>query len=645
MSGRIGNLRGRCSAAIAALALLAMLALALPAAAAACGEEGEEDTGPLITEAHVSPGNLSHEGGTGVVTARVEDDCGIQQVYAEVNSTEGFYVSFELLPFEDINSKARVYRGEFQILPNFQEWSVGYQVGILAEDTNGIFEEAYAGEIDVEGVPPFDEAPIVGETSVSPRQLSAGGGPVTIKAEATDTRGISEALATVTQIGSGETFQVQMEPTDFVHFEGVFDAPANGGPDPVQYSIEVTALDDIGQPASANAGRISVAAPPSPACSGTGAGINGSNSVVQRRAQQLWASAFSTALCPGAQAPRFYPTAANSRADVIGTEAAPSPAQIAALTGGAGAKLAVIPVAQTAIAIVAHPPANCSIAKITNGQLEGVFSGQIGQWSELQTASGAHCDKPISRVVPPVGVGVSSQFKSYLARMNGSPLPCVAKTWRELRAIEDAKTGAPNTTWPEGCAGVSPVVRPGSIGGGVAQTVDRIAGAIGFAGLPEAEEKGSTVLALENDGLRTFTSKASALAASYAKPTSAGMANCGGIEYSVPIGARRKPGESGLDADWSQVVGADSAVGGTKYPLCMLSYALAFHDYHLRPERKISFVRTQTVRDYLKELVVTPSGQALLAGPGSWYAPLPTATYSSKDVLAAAQYAAGKISY
>jgi ABC-type phosphate transport system substrate-binding protein len=629
---------------IMALTLLATLALALPAVAAACGEDGTEDTGPLITEAHVTPAGLTHEGGTGVVSARVEDDCGVQQVYAEINSTEGVYVSFQLLPFEDINSNARVYRGEFQIPANFQEWEVGYQVNISAEDTNGAFEEAYAGEINVEGLAPFDEAPTVWDASVSPRQLTAIGGGVTIRASAADTRSISEVYATITPVG-GSSFQIQMEPIDFTRFEGVFSAPENAGLAPVQYSVEITALDDIGQPASVNAGRISVAAPPSPVCSGAGAAGNGSKSVVQRKAQQLWANAFFAELCPGARAPRFYPTAANSRADFIGTEAAPSATEIAALTGGAGAKLAVIPVAQTSIAIVAHPPSNCSIAKITNRQLEGVFSGQIELWSELQTSSGPHCDKPINRVVPPVGVGIASQFKSYLARMNGNPLPCVGKTWRELRAIEDATTGAPNTTWPEGCPGTSPVVRPESIGGGVAQTVERIGGTIGFAGLPEAEEKHSDILALENDGQRTFASKAAALGASYASPTAGGMANCGGISYDVPVGARRKPGESGLDVDWSQVVGANPAVGGASYPLCMLTYALAFHDYRLRPERKITVVREQTVRDYLKELVVSPAGQALLAGPGSVYAPLPSATYSSGDVLAAAQYAAGKISY
>ncbi len=644
MSARIGNLRGRYGAGIIVLALVATLALALPAAAAACGEEGTEDTGPLVRKAHLTPASVTHEGGTAVVTGEVEDDCGIQQVYAEVTSTEGAFFSVQMLPFEVISGNSIIYRGEFQVPANFQEWEVGYQVNVSAEDTNGAFQEAYAGEVDVEALPPFDEAPTVWEPSVSPRQLTAIGGAVTIRASAADTRSVSEVYATITPAG-GSSFQIAMEPTGFTRFEGAFDAPGNAGPTPVQYTVEITALDDIGQPASVYAGQISVAAPPSPICSGAVAAGNGSMSALQRKAQQLWANAFSTEICPGAQAPRFNPTAPGSSADFIGTEAAPTAAGIAALTGSAGAKLAAIPVAQTSIAIIAHPPSGCAIAKITNRQLEHVFRGDIQRWSQLQTATGSGCDRPITRVVPSVAVGIASQFKDYLARMNGGALPCVGKTWRELRAIEEAKTGAPNTTWPEGCPATSPVLRPDTVGGGVAQEVKRIGGTIGFAGLPEAEEKGAGILALENDGQRSFASKSAALAASYAGPTAGGIANCGGISYDVPVGARRKAGESGLNADWSQVFGANPAVGGASYPLCMLTYSLAFHDYHLRPDRTITFAREQSLRDYLKELVVSPAGQALLAGPGSGYAPLPSATYSSGDVLAAAQFAAGKISY
>lgn len=625
-------------ALVVLMTLLAALLL-LPNRSAA--DEPGEDNPPVISNGIVTPGILSYEGGEISIGADVTDDFGVTSVFAEVIGSDGSYRSAAMEP-----TGGSSYSASIDIPPNFNEGSsVSYSIYVWASDTNEGSSSELVGEIEVGEPPQFDEAPAISEPSVNPRQLPAAGGSVTVRAYASDNRSVSEVYATFTPLDGGNTTQIEMEPIDFNRFEGVFSVPANLGTTPERYEIEMTALDDIGQPDSVPAGRLTVGAPSTPACTGSGVAGNGANSVLQRKAQKLWGSAFATEICPGTVTPRFNPTATNNRADFLGTEMPPSAAQIPAMTGGAGASLAVIPVAQTAIAIVAHPPHDCSIEKITNRQLELVFRGSIELWSQLHTASGPHCDAPIARVVPRVGVGISSQFKSYLARMSSATLPCVGKTWQELRAIEDAKTGAPNTTWPEGCAGVTKVLRPESIGGGVAQVIDRIAGTIGFAGLPEAEEKGVDTLKLENDGRLSTETKASALSASYAAPSAGGMANCGGITYDVPIGARRKPGESGLNADWSQVVGANPAVGGSSYPLCMLTYDIAFHGYSLRPDKKITFAREQTVRDYLKEYIVTPAGQSLLASPGSFYAPLPSAIYSSEDVLAAAQYAAGKISY
>lgn len=245
MSERIGDLRGRYRVGIAILTLLATLALALPAVAAACGEGGE-DTGPLIKSAQVTPASLTYEGGTGVITTEVEDDCGIQQVYAEISSTEGAYFGFQLLPFENINSNSIVYRGEFQIVPNYQEWSVSYQVTISAEDTNGAFEQAYAGETEVAAAPQFDEAPYVSEASLKPRVAGSAGGQVKISADASDNRGLANVFAIVTL--PDETQQeVPLEGVSWLHFEGRFKAPANLGATPQEYSVIVYAEDDIGQ--------------------------------------------------------------------------------------------------------------------------------------------------------------------------------------------------------------------------------------------------------------------------------------------------------------------------------------------------------------------------------------------------------------
>ena len=59
-----------------------------------------EDTGPLINEAKLTPTTVPSTGGTGEISFPVEDDCGIQQVYAEINTNEGHFVTFEMLPGE-----------------------------------------------------------------------------------------------------------------------------------------------------------------------------------------------------------------------------------------------------------------------------------------------------------------------------------------------------------------------------------------------------------------------------------------------------------------------------------------------------------------------------------------------------------------
>lgn len=251
-----GNLR-RSRAGVLVLGLLAALLLAVPASAAACGEEGGEDTGPLVTEAKLTPASLPSEGGTGVISARVEDDCGVQQVYAEINSTEGIYVSFQLLPAEDINSNARVYRGEFQVPANFQEWSVGYQGNVSAEDTNGAFAEAYAGEIEVAGAPQFDEPPYISAASAAPNVWGAWGGATKISVEASDTRSLANVYAIVTNPNGSET-ELPLEGVSFSRFEGTLTVPANFTGTAQTYSVSAFAEDDIGQTTGAYAGTITV---------------------------------------------------------------------------------------------------------------------------------------------------------------------------------------------------------------------------------------------------------------------------------------------------------------------------------------------------------------------------------------------------
>ncbi len=231
--------------------------LAVPAAAMACGEEGGEDTGPLITKAELTPGNLPYTGGTGKIVAKVADDCGIQQVYVEVNSSQGSFVNFEMQPVEGINTNERGYRAEFDIPANFTEEPISYQATVSAEDTNGAYVEAFAGEIEVAGQPQFDEAPYVPEGSVTPKVWGGFGGTSRIGMTAYDNRGVANAFAIVTYPDSSE-HEVPLEAVDFARFEAPLTLPANRSPYPVSYAVAVYAEDDIGQQTGIYAGSVTV---------------------------------------------------------------------------------------------------------------------------------------------------------------------------------------------------------------------------------------------------------------------------------------------------------------------------------------------------------------------------------------------------
>ncbi len=84
-----------------------------------------------------------------------------------------------------------------------------------------------------------------------------------------------------------------------------------------------------------------------------------------------------------------------------------------------------------------------------------------------------------------------------------------------------------------------------------------------------------------------------------------------------------------------------SKVGGG-YPLCTLTYVEAFHGYH---EGRLPRSRRGTVNDDVNEYLVQEAGQETIESRETYYAPLPTSPELAHDVLGAAQFAAGKISF
>lgn len=413
-----------------------------------------------------------------------------------------------------------------------------------------------------------------------------------------------------------------------------------------------------------------------PSCSGSN--ITGRGSSLQKIAQQnVWAPAFHSKVCNSGTEPTVTYEAVGSGAGLkewnhdgkrgsintaysfIGTDDAPTTAQIGNITSVAsGAGLLTVPVAQTAIGIIANPPAGCEVETVTNKDLENVFNGTILKWSQLSNIvaePNPACNFAIKRVVRSDGSGTTYQIKNYLWLLNKLGLPCTTgetlgkASWQELEPITNGETGAPNTTWPEdeGCAVPRSEVLRASGGGGLAEKVAATPRTIGYASLPDIESKIAAcktaetcpnveVLSVQKNGKKKLSE------AVYSAPMSGEQANCATTQYKVPALAIPSKVHTALNVDWSQVFGAkiDTTKTGGGYPLCTLTYDLAFNHYG-----SAGFAEGQevTVKDYLTEYVTQASGQAAIAA--KFYGALPAGEVATYNVLAAAQFAAGKIGF
>jgi ABC-type phosphate transport system substrate-binding protein len=404
-----------------------------------------------------------------------------------------------------------------------------------------------------------------------------------------------------------------------------------------------------------------------PGCTGAKT-ITGQGASLQNIAQtKVWGPGFA-GLCPGFEIKYIssgsgagmeqwnhnnVTKSINTGLSWISTDDAPTAAQIGNIKSVAGgAQVAVIPVAQTAIAIVAHLPEGCLLEGVSNSNLAGIFEGRILTWNKVTGAeeevAGA-CNAPITRVVRKDGSGTTFQFKNYLYQLNKEPLACTTggaqvegkRNWQEMEEI--GAGGKPNIDWPESCTEkevkktLSPVARPAEKGGGeLVKLVNATVGGIGYAALPDAKanaKAGTEILGLQNNGQKSEINLAKATGPSE-------TANCGGATYT---GFKLA---TGLDVDWSGVFGAKPAIGAKNYPLCTLTYALAFHGYkQVPPFSEVSFTEGQelTARDYLYEYVVQEAGQNAINS--NYYSSLPSSAEERFDVLGAARKAAKTISY
>jgi ABC-type phosphate transport system substrate-binding protein len=400
------------------------------------------------------------------------------------------------------------------------------------------------------------------------------------------------------------------------------------------------------------------------------ASIEGQGSPDQRIAQQnVWAPGYKTAGCPSGGAEAEYASTStvagltawgfigagplNKAWAYIGSDAAPSVEQMKSAraagktSGGTGTEphLVVVPVAQTAIAIVVNPPSECKLTKINNQNLEAAFSGVAQTWTAIGAAPAAKCGGALTRVVRAESSGVTYQFKNYLSLVNKSKNGGTEKEvcagepkWSELEEISAA--GPPNTSWPT-CSGAA--APKNAVGGvGVAEKVAETTGRIGYVELPDAKSKGAKVVEVQNNGTGTTGVLSAGPVAKNGLEEEVKEANCAGAEYEVPPGALAPEKEEigkGLDVDWSKVSGGAPSVGGTTYPICTLTYDIGWHKY---TDAGFGAGVANQVKGYFAYILANGTGTGT---ERNYYANLPTKTGGGEvhNVQQSAEFAIKKI--
>ena len=230
----------------AAPALLVLVAALLPAAAMA-----DEPQPVVISGFAANPSALPPAGGMVILSAVISSPAGISHAAISVYQADGGITGTDLALTDPATD---TWSGQVTIPGNASNEPVSHTLEIFAQANDGGSAQEIVGSIDVAGQPVFDQAPDVFDAALDPVSLPASGGPVTIRASASDDRSVSEVNAVVSGAG-GATWNVPMEPMSSSRFEGTWNAPPNPSPTlSATYSVEVTALDDIGQPGAVAGG-------------------------------------------------------------------------------------------------------------------------------------------------------------------------------------------------------------------------------------------------------------------------------------------------------------------------------------------------------------------------------------------------------
>lgn len=343
----------------------------------------------------------------------------------------------------------------------------------------------------------------------------------------------------------------------------------------------------------------------------------------------------------------------------VGTDEPPNAAQIAEIEANETTLVSntveSIPVVQESVAVVVNLPTGCTASskkdtgrlELNNKTLEGIFKGDIKTWGAIKddgdTVTGTGCaEAAIQPVVRLDQSGTTHIFKKYLSLINEGTFTTEkeeSKTWTQI------SEGPENTTWPK----AANVIKPAAKGGGeVLNKVASTPGSIGYANIAEARLNGHYTPSPGTGGPGTATFWApiqnNGVAVEpetkkfkYADPSSNGdsateaEANCKSTEFtngSVPF-----PPKS-VQEPWNEVT---TSTIEKKYPLCGLTYDLAFTTFSAYPSTSLG--EATTVHDYLSWVLNAKGGGGQKVIAGHDYLGLPKGV-----LLEEAQHGAEKIS-
>jgi ABC-type phosphate transport system substrate-binding protein len=313
----------------------------------------------------------------------------------------------------------------------------------------------------------------------------------------------------------------------------------------------------------------------------------------------------------------------------VGTDVAPDASALQSAAGTAGTDAEVVPVLQAPIAIVVHLPTACTVTAqptVTNLDLLHLWEGDAITWEMLLTDAkakpvGSGCGAAITLEARSDSAGETEAFRQYLYQLSELTHDGVyttaqinpgASSWPSSVTVSEASANGPND---------------GS--GALSEAVEATAGSMGYVDAASAAEyhgfgkwtKGTSEfwVKLQNNGIAT--SKVTG-----GEPQNGNRNAACYVIYQGPLPS------STVDPDWSNTFVANpSERSPTAYPLCALTFDVAWHSYlaaqpieqyyNANYTGETATGVEDTVRDYLTWLTAHASAQGAIP---PYYTELPT---------------------